>query len=62
MKSREQPKKNENIVKQPVRETKVDQEKAAGKKKQLIRDVNTVGEYYKAWDKYDVDKQLEKLQ
>lgn len=28
----------------------------------MIRDKNTVQDYYKAWDQYDVDKELEKLE
>jgi hypothetical protein len=29
--------------------------------KQLKRDVNTVSDYYKAWDKLDIDSELKKL-
>lgn len=28
------------------------------KKKDLIRDVTTIGGYYKAWDQFDIDKEL----
>ena len=27
----------------------------------MKRDGNTVSDYYKAWDKFDVDKELEKV-
>lgn len=28
----------------------------------MVRDVNTVGEYYKAWDKFDAEKELSRLE
>ena len=28
----------------------------------MIRDANTVRDYYKAWDKYDVDDEIKKLE
>lgn len=28
----------------------------------MIRDVNTVQDYYKAWDKYNPDEEIKKLQ
>ena len=31
-------------------------------KADLVRDSNTIKDYYKAWDKYDVDKELNKLE
>jgi hypothetical protein len=31
------------------------------KKKDLTRDVNTVQDYYKAWDKFNPDEELRKL-
>lgn len=43
-------------------QTEKEQSRPAERKKDLVRDVNTVGEYYKAWDKFDVDKELTKLE
>ena len=28
----------------------------------LVRDANTIKDYYNAWDKYDVDKELNQLE
>ena len=27
----------------------------------LIRDTNTIKDYYSAWDKFNIDKEIEKL-
>ena len=50
-----------------VRQAKVEavakeSEKEAQRRKDLVRDVNTVGEYYKAWDKFDAEKELARLE
>lgn len=47
------------VIVPPVRQV---QKKDPEKKKDLIRDVNTVGEYYKAWDKFDADEELKRLE
>jgi tetratricopeptide (TPR) repeat protein len=38
------------------------EEKKVEKKQDLIRDKNTVGDYYKAWNQFDADKELERLE
>lgn len=50
-----------------VRQAKVEavakeSEKEAQRRKDLVRDVNTVGEYYKAWDQFDAEKELARLE
>ena len=33
-----------------------------GKGVDFVRDSNTIKDYYNAWDKYDIDKELTKLE
>jgi|JI9StandDraft_1071089.scaffolds.fasta_scaffold628449_1 hypothetical protein len=42
-------------------EEKKDEEGGPKVKKDLVRDSNTIKDYYKAWDQYDIDKELTKL-
>lgn len=58
---------NKKAQESEVRQAKVEavakeSEKEVQKRKDLVRDVNTVGEYYKAWDKFDAEKELARLE
>ena len=55
----------ENFRLKKIQEEKKEAERLKGerleKKKQMIRDVNTVQDYYKAWDKYNPDEDIKQL-
>lgn len=48
----------ENKIKAQKSRKAQQQNEQTEKKKDLVRDTNTIKDYYKAWDKFDVDKEL----
>lgn len=48
----------ENKIKAQESRKAQQQNEQTEKKKDLVRDTNTIKDYYKAWDKFDVDKEL----
>ena len=62
--------KKEKTADEPIRPTNIvrtnPEPKSITNEKQpkvdLVRDANTIKDYYSAWDKYDVDRELTKLE